>query len=309
MGCGAKYDGEQQTPYTVYLKKTSDQREELDPKKEKFFRRRKRWEPVIVEMLREEFEAEIVAVNQRYVDPEIPFLAAELDFEWRDADGKVQNGEIKTVHPLAFGEKQGWGEAGTDEIPVQYAAQVMHGLGVARRDVCIVAAMIGLDDMIFYRLTRDGYEQTIADMRAKCVRFWNEHVLAGVPPDPQTWEDMMRLFARVNGRPVECTQEIVDALDKLRALRGSIKAMEDEKETVTFEIADFVRRGWGIQDPETPAQTIDNAELRWNGLPIATWKKQRGAHLDQKGLREAHPEIVAEFTREHWFRPIRFKKS
>lgn len=309
MGYGARYDGEQQTPYTVYKKKTAEQREEQDPAREKFLRRRKRWEPVIIEMLREEFDAEIVSVNQRYQDPEFPFLAAELDFEWRDADGSVQNGEIKTVHPLAFGEKQGWGDEGTDEIPIHYAAQVMHGLGITGRDVCVVPAMVGLDNMIFYRVTREGYEETIKGMREKLVRFWNEHILARVPPDPQTWEDMMALFARVNGRPVECTEEILKKLRQLQSVRSSMKAMEDDKDSLQFEIADFIRESWAIPALATPMpQRLDNAELRYQGKAIATWKSQRGSHLDQKALAAAYPEIVSKFTVEHFFRPIRFKK-
>lgn len=308
MGCGAKYDGEQQTPYTVWLKKTSDVREELDPKKRKFFDRRKRWEPVIVEMLREEFDAEIVSVNRRYIDPEYSFLAAEIDFEWRDPkDGSIQNGEIKTVTPFAFGEQHGWGEAWTDEVPVHYAAQVMHGLGVMRRRACIVAAMVGLDNMVFYQLERD--EDTIRGMREKCVRFWFEHVLTKRAPDPMTMDDMMALFARANGKPVECTPEIVAKLEQLREVRSSIKSFEDTKEELAFEIADYVRQQWGIKDPDTPPQTIDNALLTLRGLQIASWKKQRGTHLDQKGLKARHPEIVSEFTREHWFRPIRLSKS
>lgn len=303
MGLGA-YG---QTAYTVYLRKTAETPEELDPKRKKFFERRKRFEPQIVAMLREEFDAEIVSVNQRYIDQEHPFLAAELDFEWRDPAGEIQNGEIKTVHPMAFGERHGWGEAGTDEIPINYAAQVMHGMGVKNRKLCVVAALIGIDNMIFYRVARD--EETIAAMRAKCVEFWTKHVLPRVPPAPQDWTDMVALFAKVNGRPVEVSEEIVKKLSQLQAVRSNLKAMEGDEETLKFEIADFVRRAWGIQDQDTPAQAIDNAELRWNGKPIATWKSQRGSHLDQQGLKAKHPEIVAAFTRDHFFRAIRIKKT
>jgi len=302
MGLGA-YG---QTAYTVYLKKIAETPEELDPKQRKFLERRKRFEPQIVAMLREEFDAEIVSVNQRYIDSEHPFLAAELDFEWRDADGEIQNGEIKTVHPMAFGEQHGWGEPGSDEIPVNYAAQVMHGMGVARRRSCVVAAMIGIDDMIFYRVTRD--EETITAMRSKLVEFWTNHVLARVPPAPQDWLDMMAMFAKVNGRPVEVSEEIVKKLSLLQGVRANLKAMEGDEETLKFEIADFVRLAWNIQDPATPVQAIDNAELRFNGRPIATWKAQRGSHLDQQGLKAKHPEIVAAFTRDHFFRAIRIKK-
>ena len=32
-----------------------------------------------------------------------------------------------------------------------------------------------------------------------------------------------------------------------------------------------------------------------NGEPVIRWRHQKVTHLDQKALKEAHPEIVAEF--------------
>jgi hypothetical protein len=79
----------------------------------------------------------------RYQDPLEPYLAAEIDFEWEvtpaiadDFDlpdelvGTIQNGEVKTVHPFAG---HAFGEAESDEIPIEYAAQAMHGLMVTGR--------------------------------------------------------------------------------------------------------------------------------------------------------------------------------
>jgi predicted phage-related endonuclease len=303
MGLGA-YG---RTGYTVWLEKTRQMTEQMDANKKRFLERRKRWEAPIVAMLKEEFGGEITAVNQRYSDAEHPYLSCEIDFEWRDSDGVIQNGEIKTVHVMAFGENHGWGEEGSDEIPLQYAAQSMWGLGLTSRQVCVVAALIGIDDMVFYRVPRD--DDMIATMRAKCIQFWTEHVVPRVPPAPQDWTDMMAMFAKTNGRPVECSEEIAKKLTQLQAIRDSLKAMENEKDTLEFDIADFVRTSWGLPDPNMPPQLIDNAELRMNGKAICTWKKQRGSHLDQRGLREAHPDITAAFTKEHWFRPFRFKKS
>ena len=114
MGLGAYGN----TPLTCYLAKIGEGAEESDPKRELFLQRRKRWEGPIIEMLREEFDGEIVAVNPRYRDSEYDFLAAEIDFEWRDADGSIQNGEIKTVSPFAYGERDGWGDAGNERPPI-----------------------------------------------------------------------------------------------------------------------------------------------------------------------------------------------
>lgn len=305
FGYGAKYDGVQQTPYTVYLKKVSDKPEELDPEKEKFFRRRKSWEGPIVDMLREEFDAEIVSINHRYIDPEISYFAAEIDFEWRDpTDGSIQNGEIKTVSPFAFGEGHGWGEAGTDEVPAHYAAQCMHGLGVTGRRKCILAALVNIDTLLFYSIERD--DDVIASMRAACIDFWEQHVLPRIPPDPQTWDDAMSQFAKFNGRPVDLDEPTHKALYDLQAVRANLKALEGDEERLKFQIAEYVCKQWNVARDAT-AQTLDSAELRFNGATVGTWKKQRGSHLDQKRLRADHPALVSSYMKEHWFRPIKIK--
>jgi hypothetical protein len=95
----------------------------MDPEKKRSSSAASAGSRSVVQMLREEFDGEIVSVNERYVDQDHDFLAAEIDFEWRDADGSIQNGEIKTVSPFAFNERGGWGEAGTDQVPIHYFAQ------------------------------------------------------------------------------------------------------------------------------------------------------------------------------------------
>lgn len=293
------------TPLTVYLAKIGELGGTPDPEKEKFFRRRKRFEEPIVAMLREEFGGEIVAMNARYIDPEHDFLAAEIDFEWADADGVIQNGEIKTVSPFAFNEGAGWGEAGTDQIPIHYHCQVMHGLMVKGRQVCILAALAGLDTMVFYRIERD--EETIAAMREAEVRFWREHVEARVPPEPTTMADAMRLFARRNGRPVDLDEETFAALERLRAARGGSKAYDEQADEESLAVAKFIAKAWGVADGEELSE--DNAVLYFNGKKVATWARGRSTSLDQKNMRAAHPEIVAQFTRENYFRAFRFPKS
>ena len=293
------------TPLTVYLAKIGELGGTPDPDREKFLKRRKRFEEPIVAMLREEFGGEIIATNARYIDPEHGFLAAEIDFEWADADGVIQNGEIKTVSPFAFNEGAGWGEAGTDQVPVHYHAQVMHGLMVTGRHVCILAALAGLDTMVFYRIERD--EETIAALRAAEVKFWREHVEARVPPEPVTMADAQRLFARRNGRPVDLDDETAEALANLRKVRAAINAHEGEKADLELQVAKAICKAWGVPEGDEPPK--DAAELFHNGRKVATWRRGRSTYLDQKALGAAHPEIRAEFTRETNFRAFYFPKS
>lgn len=303
------------TPLTVYMKKVGEQAEEMDPKHQLFLTRRKRWEEPIVQMLREEFDGKIVAINHRYADPEFPFLAAEVDFEWADADGVIQSGEIKTCSPFAFGDKQGWGEAGTDQIPVHYCAQVMFSLMVTGRQTCIVAAMVGLDTMIFYRVERD--DEVIKEMRAKCVKFWTENVLKRVPPEPINLPDVMRLTLRMAGRPVEADDAMVKNLRDLADIRGQMAAFEGEKDDVMFKIGCAILKAWGVTEPalrepgviDAGQPPVDNAVIMRVGQQIASWNLQRTKRIDADKLRELHPEIAAACSKTTPSRVLRFKKA
>lgn len=292
------------TPLTVYLAKIGELGGKPDPDRELFLKRRKRFEEPIVAMLREEFAGNIVATNARYQDEEHPFMAAELDFEWADADGTVHNGEIKTVSPFAFNESAGWGQQGTDEIPIHYAAQVQWGLGIKRRDRCVVAALAGLDTMAFYHVERD--EETIAAMRAAAVEFWHRHVLARVPPDPITYADAQRLYRRRAGRPIELDDETAEALDNLRQVRAELSALEGDKAELETKIAVAICKAWSVPDGTEPPR--DTAELLRNGRVVATWSTTRGAYLDQPGLGRDHPDLKKRYTVEHYYRTFRFKK-
>lgn len=313
-----------QTPLQVYEKKIGGP-EEITPEKRKFFDRRKRQEPVIAEMLADEYGIEVTRLSyvdpNRYRDAEHPFIAAEIDYEFlmseavrrcfptRAADfgaipdGTLLNGSIKTAHPFTAHK---WGDAESEDVPIEYAAQDIFGCGVTRRPAVLVAALFGLDNLVCYPLMAD--QDSVAGMREKAVAFWNNHVLPRIPPDPINMEDMMRLFSRVNGRPIEVDPATQAELEKLKSIRSHIAALETEKEEVEFAVADYVRRQWGFPEA-VDAELMDNALLRVSGSTIATWKKQSRGSIDSKRLRAEHPELAEAFTRTTWFRTIRFPKG
>ena len=306
MGLDPERQGQRKTALTEYLSIIGELDGKPDPERLAFFEWRKEWEPVVVKRLKREFDAQIVSVNQRYRDPDYEFMAAEIDFEWMDETNHpstVENGEIKTVHPLAFSETQGWGEAGSSDIPVHYASQCMWGVGVKRNRVCVPVAMAGIDLFTFYRIERD--DETIKWLRDGIVDFWVNHVLKRIPPDPQNWSDMMQLYSKINGKPVEIDDGIMLAIRNLAEIRVSLKQFADDEEEVKFRIAEFVSKAWGVKPKEEPE---DDASLIYQGKVVATFNKGKGAHLDQQRLRKDKPEIVSAYTLPHYFRMIRIKK-
>lgn len=156
-----------------------------------------RLEPYIVDMIREEHGLQIVARNERYVDPSVPYFAAEIDAETAD-----ENIEIKTVHPF---KSKDWGDLDTDQLPTHYIAQAMWGLAVRGRDRCRVFALIG-DDLRPYVVDRD--DETIAAMRERATEFWERFVLPKVQPpldyaDRKTLDTLRKLYPGTDGSTME----------------------------------------------------------------------------------------------------------
>ena len=185
------------SPLDLYLEKTAEDIPPDDLTNAVAKRRGSRLEPYICDMLEEE-GIKLATRNEQLTDSEFPFLRAQIDA----VTVAGENVEIKTVHP--FGAKD-WGEELTDSIPIHYTAQAMHGLLVSGRDRCIFAVLIG-DDLRIYKVDRDV--ETIAGLRKREVKFWNEHVLAKVAPLPLTASDVLNLFARDLGTMVEANPDL-----------------------------------------------------------------------------------------------------
>lgn len=267
------------TRYDVYIDKISPVPDSANAAYRLFLERRKRWEPVVFQMLREELEAEIVATNQRHQDT-LPFLAAEIDAEVREGN-EILNVEVKTVHPRAYAEKCGWGEPGTDDIPIEYEAQVQHGLGVTGRKTTILAAMVGLDDMVFYRINRN--EAVIIEMRARLAQFWNEHVLKGIAPEPQGLTDVARVFPVSDGNTVEASPEVAAAALRLRALKAQLDASQAEADALEF----IVKRHMGAAE-----------YLLVEGKRIFSWKEGNWSDLDESALKLEQKEIYRRYLKK-----------
>ena len=273
--------------FQLYQEKVGALVEEITPAKQRIFARGHRWEPVVVEMLIDELQdrghdVKIIARNARYIDREFPFISCEIDLELA-IDGEECNSDMKTVHPFAAKD---WGEQGSDEIPIYYAAQGMHGLMVKPRRRCIFAALVGADDLRIHQIERD--EETIAGIRAKEVAFW-QRVQDRNPPDPQTADDVRWLYAKDAGTVAEADDELMRLVGELYYLKNSAKLAENEIDKVSTQI----KLAMG-----------DAAILVYEGKVIATWKNNKPSqktdwravvdeHRPPMSLIEHHTKTVA----------------
>jgi len=270
-----------QTKYQLWAKKTGLVTEVEDQAKQKIFARGKRLEPVILQMFEDESGLKVEHCNRRFQDSEYPFLAAEIDGETGN-----ENIDAKTAQPFA---RHLWGEPGSDDIPIYYAAQFMHGLMVTGRDVCHVAAMIGLDDFRIFKIQRD--DELIALIRQKELDFW-ELVQNQTPPPIETADDALSVWPTSHLATAEVSESVADLVQELKMVKAQIKGLETREAELKDAILPAFR----------DAEAIASA-----GRILATWKSQNASRLDQKAIAAAHPEIVERFKVTTSTRVLRIK--
>lgn len=307
------------TPVELWQEKTGRVRKDPeDPIRKRILARGHRLEPFIREMVIDKLrdgglDVEMLACNRRYTDPEHSFLSCEIDFELRvtgqvaigdnvvELDHEHINCDAKSVSGFA---RKKWGDVDTEDVPIEYAAQFMHGLMVTGRRYCLVAALRSFDDVDIYWTVRD--DETIAGMRPKLVSFWVDHVLADAPPDPMKFDDIKALFPLDNGLAIEATDDIRDKAAQLRQVRASLRDYTEAEEALKFDIAEYI-------SPHT--------RLTIGGKDLMTWKGQNDTRLDQKLLEQAElyrrtedgyeriADPVAAFSRTKVIRVLRFTKG
>lgn len=289
------------TPLDLYMEKTGQVVQQVDPEREKIFRRGKRLEPIVIEMLVEERGYEIVARNERYADAEHAFMACEVDAEGM-VDGEHVNLEIKTSHPFAAGQ---WGEEDTDEIDVSYAAQAMWGLMITGRRRCIFGVLVGSDNLTTYEVLRD--EETIAGMRAAAFTFWQNNVLAGVPPAPINLPDVYTLFRRQAGSAIQATEDMLALIDRLKFVKATVKTGEGEIEDLQFALGVAMLGEKAVMQDDkgkakpTEATPPGHHVLKTGTKELLTIRLQSQTRIDSEAVRTKHPDVAEECSKTSSF--------
>ena len=207
-------------------------------------------------------------------------------------DGVTESGDV--VEAKTARSRKEWGEPGTGDVPPLYAAQAMHYLGlVPAARVCWIPVLFSGLEFAMYRIERD--DTLIEQMRNVCWQWWRDYVLTDTPPPPQTGADALALFPRDAGRVVIADDATVEAVAKLRAVRGLLKDLNTQEE----ELESLVKLAMG-----------DAAVLSVNGETAATWKSAKPSmRFDSGAFKAAQPETYQQFCREQQSRRFLLKDS
>ena len=205
-----------------------------------------------------------------------PFIACNLDYWVIDDEGNSHILECKTANQMKV---TCWGEEGTNQIPESYLYQVAYYAAITGASRVDIAVLIGGQDFRIYRYDKDEVKESQLIRAAK--KFWNNHVLAGVPPKPRTQEDAAKLYPKANGLDVRANDTILEKVCVLQDLKAREKTISEEIKGLQLCIKDYMQENEVLVGEE--------------GECYATWKNSKGrASLDTNKLKSEHSDIYKE---------------
>lgn len=207
-----------------------------------------------------------------------PWMLANID---RKVVGERKVLECKSADAWTRGN---WGESGTDEVPESYLVQVAWYEAVLDYNVGDLAVLIGGNDYRDYEIVRDRELEEM--MIESAARFWTDHVLADVPPEPTSNHDLETLYAVENGKAIVATKEIEDTLTILKAVKEQKKAIEKREESLSIKVKAFIG---------------ENSEviLGPDGKKLASWKaSKKVSYFLPASFKDARPDIFETYRQK-----------
>ena len=204
-------------------------------------------EPIIKKRFEEETGFKVRNDHKIRVDKEHSFITTNLD-------GMVVGEKV----PVEYKALSRW----DGEIPDYYFSQVQHQIMVTESDYAyfVVLALGVQKNFIVQKINRD--DEFINLMREEEVSFWNEHVIPKDPPNPQTIEDVKKVYAEsVKGSKFETdSANLINKINLLADIKAEIKEKKATCDNLQKELMEVMQEDEAIVNKDT-------------GHILCTWKQ------------------------------------
>jgi putative phage-type endonuclease len=207
--------------------------------------------------------------------PKYHFIAANVD-RWAD-DGKYIL-ECKTAH---FMKNRQWGETETDDIPDTYLCQAAYYSAICNVPKVDIAVLIGGQDFRVYTYKKnEDFENKLIKQACK---FWNEHIVPRIPPEPSDLKDVATLYPVSNGKSILADMDIIDKVHYLKQLKAQENVLAEEIKKVQLGIKNYMK---------------DNEVLVDDEKALVTWKNTNPRNsFDVEKLKKEHEDIFIQYSK------------
>jgi len=227
-------------------------------------------EPILRQLFTEETGLQVRQDNHIRYDDEYPFLSTNLD--GRIVGDKVPI-ELKTTGMVWDGM-----------IPDNYFCQLQHQMMVTNSPYIYFAVLVLSNfGKQFIVEKYDRNERFIADMRAKMVNFWMNHVVTGDAPDPVSVKDARLLYKdTIEESTIEGSFDMITICEKIKDYNKDIKKIKSKADELRVSIMDTMK---------------EDEIMSYKGSTLSTWKKSKGkVKFDLNKFKKDHPELYEEYA-------------
>lgn len=230
----------------------------------------------------------IANIDRAIVNPEI---AGNVRFK----DGRLTTDEILEVKTASEYLASDWGDEDTDEVPDQYQCQGQWYLYVTNAKRCYIAVLIGGNKFRRYVVERnDDLIEVLVDVART---FWEDHVLAGVAPEPITLENAKDRWRKCNpDTTLDLSSSDIEAialLARYKKLKRLSKKVEEATDEAQKNLICLIKA---------------NETLRIDEKVVVTYKASETNRLDSKEFKKDYPDLAKQYIKTTTGRTMRVKK-
>ncbi len=236
-------------------------------------------EPVIAEKFCQTTGLKVRNVSDAYECPNHTYLRGNIDrqiisSELHDSPGVL---EIKSTSSQRLKHEE-------NAIPISWNYQLNWYLFLTGYKYGYLSIM-ERDTGIFHEPILIRRNQELIDqLFEKAVAWWNRHIIADIPPEPTTDDDMLLLFPdSIEGKTLEATPKAYGYYTELKEVRDRISDLEKMEEHLRITLKQVLG---------------DTEQLVCGGKKLISWKSSTQNRLDTTAFKKAHPELYKQFLNQ-----------
>lgn len=258
--------------FQLYIEKTSEFVEESDSEAAY-------WGNVLEDVVAREFAKrtgkKIRRLNKMLRHPKHYFMTANLD---RDVVGEKAFLECKTASEYL---KDSWNG---EDVPAAYLCQLQHYLAVTGYEKAYIAVLIGGNKFVWKEVTRD--DEFIELMIQHEKAFWENHVLANVPPaidgSSSASELLAKMYPKDDGSAIMLDEQSNTLIEAIESIKIEEKQLEKQ------------RKEYENQLKMTLGEAAEGHSNRFK----VSYKTIFSNRFDSKRLKDENPDMYKKYCKE-----------
>lgn len=179
----------------------------------------------------------------------------------------------------------------TGVLPDYWAVQGIHQAVCANVSEVVWAVFDRSQTLHFHTQFVSSDEK---EMHIQAVGKWLSYIDMGMTPEGVSWtyETIQQRHPQDDGGLIELGPKGSELVAQLKHIKSELKSYEAMEDACKAELCELIG---------------DAATAVVAGEVVATWKTTTRSSLDTKALKEAHPDLVASYTKEVPVRTLRLK--